>query len=98
MVQPASYEQYHGGPSDKNGITVNEKAVEALRRALQGGIYAGQFEGPHRSPLYPIKSKVKPTPTRRPITLSQEYIDHLDHQLVDAGKFIQDPIPKKCPI
>lgn len=92
LVQPASYEHYHGGPSDKNGITVNDKAVEALRRALQSGIYAGEFEGPHRSPLYPIRGRVKPTPTRRPITLSQEYIDNLDHQLVHAGTFIKEPI------
>ena len=58
-----------------------------LRDALSTGVYAGQFAGPHRAPLYPHSGKVKPSPTRRPVVLSQEYIDTLNTQLVGAGKF-----------
>lgn len=56
-----------------------------LREALSSGVYAGQFTGPHRSPLYPHSGKVKPTPTRRPVVLSQEYIDNLNAYLIGAG-------------
>lgn len=56
-----------------------------LRDALTNGVYAGQFHGPHRAPLYPHSGKVKPSPTKRPIVLSQEYIDTLNTQLVGAG-------------
>ena len=56
-----------------------------LREALSSGVYAGQFAGPHRAPLYPHTGKVKPTPTRRPIVLSQEYIDNLNTHLIGAG-------------
>jgi hypothetical protein len=56
-----------------------------LREALSSGVYAGQFTGPHRSPLYPHSGKVKPTPTRRPVVLSQEYIDNLNAHLIGAG-------------
>lgn len=78
----------HGsGPGDKNGVSVNEHAISQLREALSAtGIYANQFTGPHRAPLYPHHGKVKPTPTRRPIVLSQEYIDTLNTQLVGAGQ------------
>lgn len=56
-----------------------------LREALGSGVYAGQFTGPHRSPLHPHSGKVKPTPTRRPVVLSQEYIDNLNAHLIGAG-------------
>ena len=87
LVQPLSHggAAPYAGPSDKNGVTLNLQALTAFREALGAGIYAGAFVGPHRSPLYPHLGKVKPIPTRRPIILSQEYIDTLNTQLTHAG-------------
>jgi hypothetical protein len=64
---------------------LNLQALTAFREALGAGIYAGAFVGPHRAPLYPHLDKVKPIPTRRPIILSQEYIDTLNTKLTHAG-------------
>jgi len=88
LVQPIPYGHAHTAISnspDGNGININEHAIQQLRQALSHGIYAGQFAGPHRAPLYPQSGKVKHQPTRRPVVLSQEYIDLLDHQLIGAG-------------
>jgi hypothetical protein len=87
LVQPLPYGHTHtgSGNANKDGITVNEIAIHMLREALSSGVYAGQFAGPHRSPLYPHTGKVKPTPTRRPVVLSQEYIDNLNTHLIGAG-------------
>lgn len=87
LVQPVPHGHPHAstGNPNKDGITVNEVAIHMLREALSSGVYAGQFTGPHRSPLYPHSGKIKPTPTRRPIVLSQEYIDTLNTHLIGAG-------------
>lgn len=89
LVQPVPHGHPHAstGNPNKDGITVNEVAIHMLREALSSGVYAGQFTGPHRSPLYPHSGKIKPTPTRRPIVLSQEYIDTLNTHLIGAGIF-----------
>lgn len=89
LVQPVPYGHAHSAVSnspDKNGININENALQQLRQALRHGVYAGQFNGPHLAPLYPQTGKIKYSPTRRPVVLSQEYIDTLDTNLIGAGK------------
>ena len=93
LVEPIPHEHIREHHTlDKGGVIVNERALSSLREALTTGIYSKDFIGPHRAPLYPYNGR-KPSPTRRPITLSQEYIDNLDNQLVHRGKVLIQSIP-----
>jgi len=71
---------------DKGGVTVNERAISRLREALASGIYQNDLISPHRTSLHSLGGR-KTSPTRRPILLSQEYIDSLDRQLIHRGVY-----------
>jgi len=84
LVHPVPYEHIHDqGTGHKHEI--NEGALNRLREALRTGVYRDEFTGPHRSPLNPHHFKTKPSPTRRPIVLSQAYIDDINTKLVYGG-------------
>ena len=89
LVEPIPYGQEGSYGGNKEGVIINEQAISYLRSALSsGGAHGSEFVGPHRYPLYPNKNqRVKPQPTRRPITLSQEYVDRHNSKLIDAGDY-----------
>ncbi|XP_065573256.1 uncharacterized protein LOC136035403 [Artemia franciscana] len=64
-------------PHSKNGKYIPEAAFARLREALSTGRYSGYFVAPHlKAPEALLPGGAKPLPTRRPVILSQEYLNN----------------------